>query len=106
MLTILRRAAGTIGFVLRPRRWIIGGSRGWFGRWRRPSKDHRALPGIAEAMFTPASIRPMLHRLPHPDRPPTGFQASRLEGCSDAAHSAMSRGLVACACVQKVACLT
>ena len=68
VLGIVRRAAGTTGFVVQPRRWVIERSLGWFGRWRRLSKDYEALPEVSEAMVTLAAIRLMLHRLAHPNR--------------------------------------
>jgi putative transposase len=68
VLIIVRRAAGTTGFVVQPRRWVIERSLGWFGRWRRLSKDYETLPEISEAMVTLAAIRLMLHRLSHPNR--------------------------------------
>ena len=39
-LIIVRRIAGTTGFVVIPRRWIVERTFGWFGRWRRLSKDY------------------------------------------------------------------
>ena len=51
-----------------PRRWLVERSLGWFGRWRRLSKDYEALPEVSEAMVTLAAIRLMLHRLSHPNR--------------------------------------
>ena len=68
VLIIVRRPAGTTGFVVQPRRWVVERSLGWFGRWRRLSKDYEALPEVAEAMVTLAAIRLMLHRLDHPNR--------------------------------------
>ncbi|MDO9714557.1 IS5 family transposase [Paracraurococcus lichenis] len=68
VLIIVRRVAGTNGFVVQPRRWVIERSLGWFGRWRRLSKDYEALPEVSEAMVTLAAIRLMLHRLCHPNR--------------------------------------
>jgi putative transposase len=68
VLIIVRRAAGSIGFVVQPRRWVVERSLGWFGRWRRLSKDYEALPEVSEAMVTLAAIRLMLHRLAHPNR--------------------------------------
>src|SRR4051812_34230395 len=68
VLIILRRPAGTTGFVVQPRRWVVERSLGWFGRWRRLSKDYEALPEVSEAMVTLAAIRLMLHRLAHPNR--------------------------------------
>jgi putative transposase len=67
-LIIVRRVAGTTGFVVQPRRWVVERSLGWLGRWRRLSRDYEALPEVSEAMVTLAMIRLMLHRLAHPDR--------------------------------------
>ena len=67
-LIIVRRTAGSTGFVVQPRRWVVERSLGWFGRWRRLSKDYEALPEVSEAMVTLAAIRLMLHRLAHPNR--------------------------------------
>jgi putative transposase len=67
-LIIVRRVAGSTGFVVQPRRWVVERSLGWLGRWRRLSKDYEALPEVSEAMVTLAMIRLMLHRLIHPNR--------------------------------------
>ena len=68
VLIIVRRIAGTTGFVVIPRRWIVERTLGWFGRWRRLSKDYEELPEVSEAMVTLAAIRMMLQRLVHPNR--------------------------------------
>jgi putative transposase len=47
---------------------VVERSLGWFGRWRRLSKDYEALPEVSEAMVTLAAIRLMLHRLAHLNR--------------------------------------
>jgi putative transposase len=39
-LIIVRPAAGTTGFIVQPRRWVVEGTLGWRGRWRRLSKDY------------------------------------------------------------------
>src|SRR4051794_40427263 len=67
-LLIVRRVAGTKGFVLLPRRWVVERTIGWLGRWRRLSKDYEQRPEVAEAMVTLAMIRLMLHHLAHPNR--------------------------------------
>ncbi len=67
-LIVVRRIAGTTGFVLLPRRWVVERTIGWFGRWRRLSRDDEELPEVSEAMVTLAMIRLMVHRLAHPSR--------------------------------------
>ena len=67
-LIVVRRIAGTIGFVLLPRRWVVERTFGWFGRWRRLARDYEELPEVSEAMVKLAMIRLMLHRLAHPNR--------------------------------------
>jgi putative transposase len=67
-LIIVRRMAGTTGFVVIPRRWVVERTLGWLGRWRRLSKDYEELPDVSEAMVTLAMIRLMLHRLAHPNQ--------------------------------------
>jgi putative transposase len=66
-LIIVRRAAGSTGFVVQPRRWVVERTLGWLGRWRRLSKDYEELPEVSEAMATLAMIRLMLHRLARPN---------------------------------------
>ena len=67
LMIVVRRAAGTTGFVVQPRRWVVERTLGWLGRWRRLSKDYEALPEVSEAMVTLAMIRLMLHRPAHPN---------------------------------------
>ena len=67
-LLIVRRPAGSTGFTVIPRRWVVERSLGWLGRWRRLSRDYEELPEVSEAMVTLAMIRLMLHRLVHPSR--------------------------------------
>ena len=67
-LIVVRRIAGTTGFVLLPRRWVVERTLAWLGQWRRLSKDYEELPEVAEAMVKLAMIRLMLHRLAHPNR--------------------------------------
>ena len=67
-LILVRRPTGSHGFVLVPRRWVVQRTFRWLGRWRRLSRDYEELPEVAEAMLKLAMIRPMLHRLAHPNR--------------------------------------
>jgi len=85
-LIIVRRLAGSTGFVLLPRRpprpfglgpfgngaakggWVAERTLGWLGRWRRLARDYEDLPEVSETMVKLAMIRLMLHRLAHPNR--------------------------------------
>ena len=67
-LIVVRRLAGTEGFVLLPRRWVAERTLGWLGRWRRLARDYEELPEVSETMVKLAVIRLMLHRLAHPNR--------------------------------------
>jgi putative transposase len=62
-LIVIRRLAGTKGFVVVPRRWVAERTLGWFGRWRRLAKEYEELPEVSETMVKLAMIRLMLHRL-------------------------------------------
>ena len=52
-------------FVVLPKRWIVERTFGWFGRYRRLSKDYETLPVSSETMIHIAMINLMVHRL-HP----------------------------------------
>ena len=65
---LVRRLAGSTGFVVQPRRWMGERSLGWLGRLVALSKDYEALPEVSKVMVTLAMIRLMLHRLVHPNR--------------------------------------
>jgi putative transposase len=67
-LIIVRRIAGSTGFVPLPRRWVVERTLGWLGRWRRLARDYEELPEVSEAMVKLAMIRLMLHRAAHPNR--------------------------------------
>src|SRR3954453_3752520 len=67
-LVIVRRLAGSAGFVLLPRRWVAERTLGWLGRWRRLAREDEELPEGLEAVVKLAVIRLMLHRLAHPNR--------------------------------------
>src|SRR3954453_13078570 len=67
-LVIVRRLAGSPGFVLLPRRWVAERTLGWLGRWRRLAREYEELPEVSETVVKLAMIRLMLHRLAHPNR--------------------------------------
>jgi transposase len=67
-LIVVRRIAGTTGFVLLPRRWVVERTFGWLGRWRRLARDYEELPEVSEAMVKLATIRLMRQRFAYPNR--------------------------------------
>jgi putative transposase len=63
VLEIVRRCDNVMGFVVLPRRWVVERTFGWFGRYRRLSKDYEGLPENSEAMILISMINLMIHRL-------------------------------------------
>ena len=51
------------GFSVEPRRWIVERTLGWFGGWRRLSKEYERLAETSEAMVRLASLRLAFSRL-------------------------------------------
>lgn len=51
-------------FVLVKKRWIVERTFGWFGKYRRLSKDYEFFPQNSEAMIYVAMIHLMLRRIP------------------------------------------
>jgi putative transposase len=64
-LDIVRRPAGSKGFVLLPKRWVRERTFAWFGRCRRHSKDYERRTDSSESMLRMSAIHLMLRRL-HP----------------------------------------
>jgi putative transposase len=65
-LEIVKRPDGAQGWVLLPKRWIVERTFGWFGRYRRLSKDYEGTCESSEDLIYAAMINNMLHRL-HPE---------------------------------------
>ena len=63
LLEIVRRNQGVKGFQLLPRRWVVERTFGWFGRYRRLSKDYEFQTDTSENMVLIAMIQLMVHRL-------------------------------------------
>lgn len=63
MVEIVKRSDGDKGFVLLPRRWVVERTFGWFGYFRRLSKDYERLASSSVAFIYTAMIRLMLQRL-------------------------------------------
>lgn len=66
VIEVVARPAGTKGFQLLPRRWVVERTFAWLGRCRRPSKDYEALAETSEAWIHLAMIHLMLKRLAPP----------------------------------------
>ena len=58
LVTVLR-PVGVKGYVHLPKRWIVERTFGWFGRYRRLSKDYEHNPASSEAWIYIA----MIHRM-------------------------------------------
>ena len=66
VLQIVKRCDDVKGFVVLPKRWIVERTFGWFGRYRRLSKDYEALTDSSESMIYLAMIHLMVRRLKPP----------------------------------------
>lgn len=64
-LEIVKRTDNLKGFKLLPHRWVVERTFGWFGRYRRLSKDYEFDPHTSETMIYLAMTHLMLKRLTH-----------------------------------------
>ena len=62
-LAIIKRSDHAKGFVLLPKRWVVERTFGWFGKYRRLSKDYEYLTASSEAMIYVAMIHLMVRRI-------------------------------------------
>ena len=58
-LEVVRRPAGTKGFVVLTRRWVVERTFAWLTRFRRLARDYERRTSTSEAMIYIASIRRM-----------------------------------------------
>lgn len=65
-MQIVRRAEGTKGFTVQPRRWVVEQTFSWFGRNRRLAKDYENLAATLASFVILAAIRIALNRLARP----------------------------------------
>ncbi len=63
VLEIVQPAEGQKGFQVQPRRWVVERTFGWWGKYRRLSKDYEDSPRSSEAMIYLAMIHLMVRRL-------------------------------------------
>jgi putative transposase len=71
LLEIVKRNQGVTGFQLLPRRWVVERTFGWFGRYRRLSRDYEFRTDTSENMILIAMIQLMVHRLTRNGRLPS-----------------------------------
>ena len=62
-LRVVEREEGERGFRVLPKRWVVERTLGWFGHYRRLSKEYEFHPRSSEAMIELAMARLMLDRL-------------------------------------------
>ena len=63
VLEVVKRAPGTKGFAVLPRRWVVERTFAWLGRCRIHSKDYERLTACSEAQVHVSMIQLMLRRL-------------------------------------------
>ena len=62
-LEVVKRAPGTRGFAIQPRRWVVERTFSWLSRNRRMSKDYERKVQTSETLIQAAMIRLLLTRL-------------------------------------------
>ena len=61
---VVRAPAGTKGFVVLPRRWVVERSFGWLSKYRRVAgRDYETNPRVREAMIKACFCQLILRRL-------------------------------------------
>jgi putative transposase len=63
VLEIVKRSDNTKGFEVLPKRWVVERTLGWFGWYRRLSKDYEERTDNSEAMILVCMIHRMLRHL-------------------------------------------
>jgi putative transposase len=75
-IEVVERPAGSKGFVLLHRRWVVERTFAWLGRYRRTSRDYEWSAASSEAMIQVCSIHRML-RLLEPGKKQAPFKYPR-----------------------------
>jgi len=68
-IEVQARPAGTKGFTLLEKRWVIERTHAWHGRYRRNSKDYERSVASSTAMIQISNIHRMMNRLSPCGRP-------------------------------------
>jgi putative transposase len=59
VVEVVTRRDGAVGFEVQPWRWVVERTFGWFGRYRRLSKDYEHNPKSSEAWIYISAIHRM-----------------------------------------------
>ena len=62
-LEVVKRLEGLTGCHVLPKRWIVERTCGWFGRYRRLSKDYEYVTQTSAAVIRVAMLHLMVRRL-------------------------------------------
>jgi putative transposase len=62
-LEIVKRSDTAKGFIILPKRWIVERTFGWFGKYRRLSKDYEYRTDTSEAMIYVVMMHIMVRRI-------------------------------------------
>ena len=74
-IEVVSRPAGSQGFVLLEKRWVVERTFAWLGRYRRNSRDYERFAESSEAMIRVSSIHRMLRLLkPDTSKTPAPFK--------------------------------
>jgi putative transposase len=77
-IEVVQRPAGSKGFVLLHRRWVVERTFAWLGRYRRNSRDYERSTGSSEAVLQVCSIHRMIRLLkPDETKRPAAFKYPR-----------------------------
>jgi putative transposase len=80
-IAVVSRPAGSKGFVLLHRRWVVERTFAWLGRYRRNSRDYEWYTQTSESMIRISSIHRMLRLLkPDQSKKPVPFKYRELQG--------------------------
>ena len=81
VLEVVSRPAGSKGFVLLHRRWVVERTFAWLGRYRRNSRDYEWYTHTSESMIRISSIHRMLKLLkPDQSKRPVPFKYRESQG--------------------------
>jgi putative transposase len=80
VVEVVKRPAGSVGFVKQPQRYVVERTFAWLGRYRRHSRDYERYTRSSEAMVQASSIHRMLRLLKKDEtRKPVAFKYRELQ---------------------------